>query len=463
MEITEVHRFPNAPIEKNGALQWDINGLFAELKFGLRKTIQSAENISGIGIDTWGVDYVIVRPNGKFARNPYHYRDKRTEGCPEKTHNIISPEELYRKTGIQHMSLNTIFQLVAHKESHPEDMDGTMLLMPDALSYLFTGKVSCEYTDASTSGLVNAVKRDWDWDIITKLGFPRGLFPRVSYPSSFAGNISCEIRKELSCENLTFYHVGSHDTASAVVAVPAVENEPFAYISCGTWALLGTELDKPLLSEEARKANYTNEGGIDFKIRFLTNITGLWLLQECKRNWDAEGKNYSYAEMAQMGESVEPMKFLMNPANPIFLSPCNMPELIRKYCLENEQGEIHDDATTIRCVIDSLAMCFRVRIEELEKLCSVKYKKVHIIGGGCQNKFLMQCAADFMRKDVVAGPVEATAIGNIIVQAMASGSIRSLAQGRKIVAESFPIEIFKPSDIPAEKLNHKEEIFRKLK
>lgn len=464
IEISEIHRFPNGPIEENSSLFWDINQLFTELKTGLRKALKSAQSLSGIGIDTWGVDYVIVKPNGKFARNPYHYRDKRTEGVDKKVYSIISPQELYAKTGIQFMILNTIFQLVAHKEMHPDDMDGTLLMMPDALSYLFTGKVSCEYTDASTTGLLNAVKRNWDMDIISKLALPKKIFPNISQPCSSAGTISCEIRKELNCENIPFYHVGSHDTASAVASVPASTGEQFAYISCGTWTLLGTELDSPLLSEDARKANYTNEGGLDGKIRFLTNITGLWLLQECKRNWDALGKNYSYSQMAEMGKNAEPLKFLINPSNNIFLSPCNMPEIIKNYCRESMQCEITNDAEIIRCIIDSLAMCFRVKIKVLENLCSRSFKKVHIIGGGSQNKLLMQCAADLMGRDVLAGPVEATAIGNIVAQALASGVISSLQGARKLIASSFPLEKFKPSQqIPEDLIKKKEAIFLKLK
>ena len=464
IEISEIHRFPNGPIEENSSLFWDINQLFSELKTGLRKALKNTSSISGVGIDTWGVDYVIVKPNGKFARNPYHYRDKRTEGMDKKVFNIISPEELYKKTGIQFMILNTIFQLMAHKEMHPEDMDGTLLMMPDALSYLFTGKVSCEYTDASTTGLINAVKKNWDTDIIQKLGLPKALFPNIALPCSGAGNISCEIRKELNCDNIPFYHIGSHDTASAVAAVPAPSGEQFAYISCGTWALLGTELENPLLTEDARKANYTNEGGLDGKIRFLTNITGLWLLQECKRNWDAEGREYSYTQMVEMGEKSEPMKYLINPSDSIFLSPCNMPEVIKNYCRETNQGEIKDDSEIIRCVIDSLAMCFRVKIKELENLCGTEFKKVHIIGGGCQNKLLMQCAADMMQKEVIAGPVEATAIGNIIAQAIASGMIDSLSKARKVVAQSFPVEVFKPLNSLNENLiKEKERSFRNLK
>lgn len=463
IEISEVHRFQNGPVEEDSSLFWDVNQLFSELKTGLRKALKTAPSISGISIDTWGVDYVIVKPNGKFARNPYHYRDKRTEGADKKVYSVISAQELYQKTGIQFMILNTIFQLTAHKEMHPEDMDGTLLMMPDALSYLFTGKVSCEYTDATTTGLLNAVRKNWDSDLITKLGLPKKLFPNIAQPCSSAGNISCEIRKELNCENIPFYHVGSHDTASAVASVPASPNEQFAYISCGTWALLGTELDSPLLSEDARKANYTNEGGLDGKIRFLTNITGLWLLQECKRNWDAEGKKYSYSQMVEMGQNAEPLKYLVNPSNNIFLSPCDMPAMIKNYCRESMQGEIKNDSEIIRCVIDSLAMCFRLKIKELENLCTADFQKVHIIGGGCQNKLLMQCAADLMQKDVIAGPIEATAIGNVIAQAIAAGLLTSLAHARKIVSKSFPVEIFKPSGkIPEKNIKEKDDFFSKL-
>ncbi|HOK04543.1 MAG TPA: rhamnulokinase family protein [Victivallales bacterium] len=464
VEISEIHRFPNGPLEKDGALYWDIEKLFYELKTGLRKALKTVSNISGVGIDTWGVDYAIVKPNGKLARNPYHYRDKRTEGAEKKVYELISPDELYRKTGIQFMILNTIFQLYVHKQMHPEDMDGTVLMMPDALSYLFTGKVSCEYTNASTTGILNAIKKNWDQDIITKLSLPKTLFPNISQPCSSAGNLSCEIRKELDCENIPFFHVGSHDTASAVAAVPSIGNEHFAYISCGTWALLGTEIDKPLLNEESQRANYTNEGGLNGKIRFLTNITGLWLLQECKRIWDSEGKKYSYSQMVEMGEKAEPLKYLINPSNNIFLSPCNMPDLIKKYCYESGQGMIKDDHSIIRCVLDSLGMCFRVKILELEKICRTKFEKIHIIGGGCQNRLLMQNAADLMEKEVIAGPVEATAIGNIIAQGMASGIISSLQQGRKIISQSFPLDTFKPShNISRDFLKNKEDFFRKLK
>jgi sugar (pentulose or hexulose) kinase len=463
MDITEVHRFQNGPIKTDQSLQWDIDALFAELKTGLRKVLTTEGTPSGIGIDTWGVDYGIVGSKGKFIRNPYHYRDSRTEGIAEKVYRIVSEKELYSKTGIQFLPFNTIFQLFAHKIQHPEDLrGGFMLTMPDALYYLFIGKVSCEYTHASTSGLLNANKRNWDWNIISKLGFDKKIFSAISFPCSSAGHLSSENRKELSCGGINFYHVGSHDTASAVAAAPAVEDSPFAYISCGTWALLGTELKNPILSEDARKSNYTNEGGVDGRIRFLTNITGLWLLQECKRNWDAEGKKYSYAQMTEMTEISEPMKFLVNPANPKFLSPRNMSETIKQYCAETGQGQIHDDASVVRCVIDSLALCFRIKIEELEKLCSTQYRKVHIIGGGCQNKPLMQCAADCMQRDVYAGPVEATAIGNIMTQAIALGEIRSLSQGRKIVAESFPLDLYKPAGSLIAKMEKALPLFRAL-
>jgi sugar (pentulose or hexulose) kinase len=377
---------------------------------------------------------------------------------------LISPEELYRKTGIQFMRLNTIFQLFAHKELHPEDFhDSFMLMMPDALYYLFTGKISCEYTEASTSNLLNAAKQDWDWDIISKLGFEKKFFPTISLPGSAAGNLSPSLRNELGCGNIPFYHVGSHDTASAVASVPVLdENHLFAYISCGTWALLGTELSSPVLSDEAKKANYTNEGGVSGKIRFLTNITGLWLLQECKRIWDSRGEKYSYQEMVEMGKKAEPLRFLLNPTNEKFLAPENMPDSIRKYCLETGQGEIPDTPSLIRCVIDSMALSFREKIAELETLTAAKYQKVHIIGGGSQNTLLMQCAADYMRRDVCAGPVEATAIGNLMVQGMASGTHFSLADARKIIASSFPSQIYKASEIPLIRMENAVRVFKNL-
>ena len=445
LELSEVHRFSNGPVEKNGSLFWDIESQFSEIKTGIGKAVAAGHKISGIAIDTWGVDYVLLGKNGKFVRNPYHYRDARTNEAPEKLFKIMPFEKVYEKTGIQFMQLNSLYQLFAHREKHPEDMkDSTFLLMPDALSYMLCGKAECEYTDASTTQLLDAEKGDWDFELIEKTGIPKSIFPKIVPPCTKAGVLREELQGEFGCGPIPVFHVGSHDTASAVASVPAVKGEKWAYISCGTWALLGVEIDRPVLTEKARKACYTNEGGLDGKIRFLTNIMGLWLLQECSRVWNEKGKKYSYSDMVKMADTAKPMKFLVNPNNQRFLAPCDMPEKIREYCRDTEQGEIKDDAAVIRCVLDSLALCFRAKTEELQEIMGIKYEVLHIVGGGCQNKLLMQLSADAMGIPVMAGPVEATAIGNIMAQAIADGKLDSLEKGRAIVKTSFPVETYTP-------------------
>ncbi len=445
LELSEIHRFPNGPVEKDGSLFWDIEGLLKEIKTAIKKSVAGGHKINGIAIDTWGVDYAILGKNGKFVRNPYHYRDARTNEVPEKLFKIIPLDKIYERTGIQFMQLNTLFQIFAHKEQHPEDLkDTTLLMIPDALSYMLCDKVECEYTDASTTQLLDAKTGKWDFGLIEKLGIPKSIFPNIVPPCTKAGILKEELQKELGCGPIPVFHVGSHDTASAVASVPVGVVKNWAYISCGTWALLGVENDKPLLSEQARKANYTNEGGLDGKIRFLTNIMGLWLLQECSRNWKEQGKNLSYSEMVKLAEKAEPLKYIINPNNQRFLAPCDMPAKIREYCKETKQGEPVDDGALVRCVLDSLALCFKVRTDELQGITGVKYECLHMVGGGCQNKLLMQLTADAINIPVVAGPIEATAIGNLMSQAIADGKLGSLKDGREIVKASFPVETYKP-------------------
>lgn len=444
--ISEIHRFLNNPLKKDGSLFWNFDFLFSEMKTGLKKAADCCDEISGIGIDTWGVDYLLLGENGNFVRQPYHYRDSRTDNIPVKVFSIIPIQEIYQRTGIQYMQLNSIYQLFAHKENHPEDLeDSVFLMMPDALTYMLSGKVACEYTEASTSQLINPSTKQWDFELIKRIGLPETLFPKIVKPCTKAGILKAELQSSLPCKkNITVYHIGSHDTASAVASIPASSDANWAYISCGTWSLLGTELDSPFLADEARKANYTNEGGLNKKIRFLTNIMGLWLLQECRRIWEEQGKTISYTEMAKAAEKVKPMRFLINPNNQIFFAPGDMPERIRDYCLRSGQEKIGDDVSIIRCVIDSLALCFRSKLEELQNLLGVKYDRLHVVGGGCQNDLLMRITADCVGIPVIAGPVEATAIGNLTAQAIAAGDIPSLDKGRQLVKTSFPVKTYSP-------------------
>ncbi len=444
--LEEVHRFDNGPVEKDGSLFWDIESIFSELKTGLKKALAASPGIASMGIDTWGVDYAIVKKNGSFARNPYHYRDSRNDGVADEVFKIVSEDEVYSRTGMQRLPFNTIFQLFAHKKAHPEDFKGgTLLMMPDALGYMFSGEAACEYTDASTSQLLDATKRDWDFELIEKLGLPKSLFPKLMQPSTLFGKLSAKLSKELGCPRINVCKVGSHDTASAVASVPCRKGSEWAYISCGTWALLGSEADAPTLTKEAREAGFTNEGGLNGKIRFLSNITGLWLIQETRRVWsERKGSKIPFAEIAAMAEKAQPLRFLVNPNSSKFLAPGDFPARIREYCAETNQGN-PDDNAVVRCIYDSLALCFRAKLEQLQSLTGKKYGTLQIVGGGTQAKILMKLAADAVGIPVLAGPVEATAIGNILSQAMADGKIRSLEEARDVVRNSFELDEYQPS------------------
>ncbi len=446
LSLEEVHRFENGPFEKDGSFFWDFDVIFGELKTGLRKAAAIAPDIASMAVDTWGVDYAIVKKDGSFARQPYHYRDHRTDKTMEKVFAIVPESELYARTGIQRLVFNTIYQLFEHKKAHPEDFEGgKVLLMPDALAYKFCGKVSCEYTDASTMQLLDAKRRDWDFELIDKLGLPRGIFPEIQSPSTVAGKIFPELARELGCGDISVCKVGSHDTASAVASVPAPKNVKWAYISCGTWALLGSEADAPTLTPEAMRAGFTNEGGLNGKIRFLSNIIGLWLVQETRRIWsERKGSKIPFAEIAAMAETAKPLRYLVNPNDPRFMAPGDIPARIREYCAETKQG-VPDDAALVRCIYDSLALCFRSKLEQLQSLTGFKYGCLNIVGGGTQAKILMRLAADCLGIPVVAGPVEATAIGNVLSQAMAEGRVASLDEAREIVRNSFEVDEYAPS------------------
>jgi len=447
LSLEEVHRFENGPFEKDGSLFWNFDGLFGELKTGLKKAVATAPDIASMAIDTWGVDYGIVKEDGSFARPPYHYRDSRTDKTQEAIFGIIPEVELYAKTGIQRLPFNTIYQLFEHKKAHPEDFKGgKVLLMPDALAYRFCGEVSCEYTDASTMQLLDAKKRDWDFDLIERVGLPKGIFPKVQQPCAVVGKLFPELAKELGCASIAVCKIGSHDTASAVASVPAPKDVKWAYISCGTWALLGSEADAPTLTPEAMRAGFTNEGGINGKIRFLSNIIGLWLVQETRRIWsERKGSKIPFAEIAAMAEKAQPLRYLVNPNDPRFMAPGDIPAKIREYCAETKQQGVPDDAALVRCIYDSLALCFRSKLEQLQSLTGVKYGCMNIVGGGTQAKILMRLAADCLGIPVVAGPVEATAIGNILSQAMAEGKVKSLEEAREIVRSSFEVDEYQPS------------------
>lgn len=444
LELEEIHRFSNGPVERDGSLFWDFEQLFQEICTGISKA--AADNtIASIAIDTWGVDYVLFR-DGKPVRMPYHYRDARTDAAVPEVLDIISGDELYSRTGIQFMQLNTLYQLYAHYQSHPEDFSGSViLLMPDALTFMLNGDISCEYSEASTSNLLNPFRREWDFELIERLGLPREIFPPIVPPCSKSLPLSPAIQQKTGCGEIKVVKVGSHDTASAVAAVPAPLDRKWAYISCGTWALLGAEIDNPIVTPAAGAVPFTNEGGLNSKIRFLNNIMGTWLFQETRRVWNENGRKTGFAEMAALAATAPAWQYFIDPNDKSFMSPGEMPSRVRDYCVKHGEGEISGDNAILRCIYDSLVLYFRIKLQKLEEVLGVKYECLNIVGGGTQDAMLMQLTADCLGIPVLAGPVEATAIGNIMAQAITDGDIDNLATAREIIKTSFEVKEFLPN------------------
>lgn len=464
LTLTEIHRFANGPVEREGSLYWDFPGLVAELKTGLRKALAAEPRLDGIGIDTWGVDYVFFRSGTREIRRlPYHYRDTRTGNADHDVWSKISREELYRETGIQCMTINTVYQLAAHFREHPEDFrESAFLPMPDALGFALGGDFSAEYTDCSTTDLLDPEARRWNERVIAKLGLPRGVFPEIVPPCTFGGTLSPELQKELGCGPIPLIKVGSHDTASAVAAVPAPRQGNWAYISAGTWALLGAELDHPFVTPESAAANFTNEGGLDGKIRFLTNIMGSWLFQETRRHWSETRGPISFARMEELARESAVCACLINPNDASFVTPGDMPERIVRFCTASGQGKPAGDGAIVRAIYDSLALYFRCKLEQLEALLGVRYQFLNVVGGGTKDGLLMQLSADALNIPVVAGPVEATAVGNLLAQAITTGEVASLAEGREVVKRSFDVKTYTPNPEMHARYNTEISRFRKL-
>ncbi len=465
LTLTEVHRFANGPTEQGGSIYWNYPQLVEELKTGLKKALAIEPALDGIGIDTWGVDYVFFsNTTGRFLRWPYHYRDVRTGNAESDVWSKISKQELYGHTGIQCMTLNTVYQLAAHFREHPEDFkDSHFLTMPDALARALGGDDTSEYTDCSTTNLLDPVTKEWDWEVIDRVGLPREVFPKIVKPCTFGGTLSEELQRELGCGPIPIIKVGSHDAASAVGAVPAPTSGNWAYISAGTWALLGAEIDEPLRTAASEKESFTNEGGLDGKIRFLTNIMGSWLFQETRRNWrEQKDPELSFAEMERMALASEPCRYLINPNDASFVTPGDMPQRISDFCADHGEGAIVDDGAVVRAIYDSLALYFRCKLETLASLLGVKYQCLNVVGGGTKDGLLMQLTADALNIPVVAGPVEATAIGNLLAQAMATGAVKDLAAARQVVKDSFEVRTYRPNEAMHALYNGEIERFKSL-
>ncbi|MEV7572021.1 rhamnulokinase family protein [Pseudarthrobacter sp. NPDC089323] len=445
VQLEVIHRFPNGVVEIDGGLRWNFDALFAEVLEGLRAAATVAavqgERIVSIGIDTWAVDYGLVNTAGELTAQPFSYRDDRSRAAVEPVHRKLDPARLYATTGLQFLQFNTIYQLAAEK-----DLDGLQaLLIPDLIAFLLTGVRRTEATNASTTGLFDAVAGEWATEFLSALGLRRDLFPPLIQPGETFGTLLPEIASAVGLPRDTkVVAVGSHDTASAVAAVPARE-EDFAYISSGTWSLVGLELKHPVLTEASREANFTNERGVDGTIRYLRNMGGLWLLSECQRTWAAEGFRPELPALLQAAAALPPGGPQINPDDPYFIAPDNMPERIRAAVRRTGDVLIDDPAAITRCIMDSLATGYARTIRDAEKLADRSVEVVHVVGGGSQNQLLCQLTADVTGRKVVAGPVEATALGNVLVQARAAGAVTGgLAELRALVAAGSPLQVFTP-------------------
>lgn len=446
LKLTEVHRFSNDPVMFYNHLQWDIFRLIHEVKQGLLKCKKNGDgDIVSIGVDTWGVDFGLLDENGELLSNPYHYRDKRTQGIIDKCLKIMPKDELFKRTGLLVAQYNTIYQLLAMRvmKDRTLDLAETLLMMPDLINYVLTGVKVSEYTEVTTSQLYNHEISNWDDYILEKINVPRKIFTNIVKPGTIIGDLRESVCQELNINRTKVIAIASHDTASAVAAVPA-EEKNYAFISSGTWLLVGIESDKIITNNLAFKNNFTNEGGVN-GINFTKNIMGLWILQECKRTWNKKGYSIGFDEMVKLAQKENEFMSFIDPDDDLFYVPGNMPDKIKEFCSRTGQAVPETIGQIVRCVEESLAYKCKQAIEQIEAITLKKIEVIHMVGGGTQDKLLCQLIANSTGKKVIAGPIEATAIGNIIVQAISNGSVKDINDGRRIIRNSFNILEYIPN------------------
>ncbi len=452
-ELTELHRFGNGPVSIHGRLHWNHLRLWEEILTGLRAyTARFNDLPAGIGVDTWGVDYALLDRTGRLLGNPYHYRDHATDGMMEQAFARVSRREIYAATGIQFMQLNTLYQLFARVlagDPHLEWAD-TLLFTPDLFHYWLTGRKAAEYTIASTSQMLDPYSRAWATDLLGRLDIPAHFLPPLIDPGLVWGDLLPEVQKEVGFKHaVPVIATGSHDTANAVAAVPDLGPNDI-YISSGTWSLMGAEIPEPVVSDQALTFDFTNEGGVAARsgerptIRFLKNVAGLWLLQECRNQWKREGRSYGWEELLALADQAEPFGALLDPDDSVFLHPGDMPATIRAYCQRVGEPPPESVGQVVRSILESLALKYRWVLTSLESVIGRRMEVIHIVGGGSQNQMLNQFTANACARPVVAGPIEATALGNVMMQAIAAGHVDDVAAGRQAIAVSFPRQVFEP-------------------
>ena len=456
LETKELTRFPNTIMPIHGKFYWNIYGLYDSLKEGMKAAAALNIKIDAIGIDTWGVDFVYVGKDGAFLGCPRAYRDPYTDGAPEAFFKLIPRKEVYERTGIQIMNFNSLYQLYAATQEGSSAIEAAerILFIPDALTYMLTGKMICEYTIASTSQFLNPINKQFDEKLLNAAGVKSSMLPEITHPGTVVGNITPALAEETGLGPVPVVAVAGHDTGSAIAAIPA-ENERFAYLSSGTWSLMGIEVIDPIISDASFEMNFTNEGGVDGTTRFLKNITGMWLLEQCRKEWEKEGISYTYPTIVELASASEGFRCLVNPDHPSFANPVSMTQAIAQYCTSTGQPVPQNHSQYIRCIFDSLALKYREVLQKLQQVAPFPIEKLHIIGGGAQNKLLNQFTANAIGLPVVAGPSEATAIGNIMMQAKALGAVSDLLEMRAVIRQSITPTVFIPQDSTAWEMAYK--------
>jgi len=438
----EVHRFANEPVEYGGSLHWDV----ARLWFEVRKALAwlGEMELAGIGVDAWGVDYALLGERGELLQNPYHYRDRRTEGVMDEVVRIVGREEIYQATGIQFMPINTLYQLFAARRQTPKMLEAAkcLLTIPDLFNYWLTGNAVCEFTNATTTQMVDPVKRAWAAGLMQRLELPVHLPAPIVEPGTIIGTLLPEITGHSSLAGTPVIAPACHDTGSAVASISARDGT--AFLSSGTWSLVGTELDSPVITSDALRLNFTNEGGVNGTTRLLKNVMGLWMLQGCRQSWTAQELSYDYRELIELATREASFRHLVDPDDESFLRPPNMLAAINQFCTRTHQPVPQEPGAYVRAVLESLAFKYRMVLRNLEQVSGKRIEQIRIIGGGSKNRLLNQLTADASGRKVLAGPAEATALGNVALQILATGGATSLQEVRAIVDRSFPIEVFEP-------------------
>ena len=445
LSLSEAHRFDSRPVPLPDGLHTDVLRIFTEIRAGLAAAARSGAELGGVGVDTWGVDFALLDGDGRLLGNPYHYRDCLGSGVLERALARVPRAEIFEATGIQLLELNTLFQLVRLREREAAELAAAsrLLMMPDLFSYWLSGRAVNEYTIATTSQCFDSRRGEWARGLLDRFSLPTAIFGEIVQPGTVLGELLPRLAEEAGAEHLPVVAVGGHDTALAVAAVPA-RGRGFAYVSSGTWSLLGAEIEEPCIGEASLAANFTNEGGVCGTIRFLKNLCGLWLVQECRRGWARGGTADSYDDLTAMAAATPPFRSLVDVDDPAFAAPGDMPARLQAFCRRTGQPVPETKGEIVRCALDSLALKYRYVLSTLEGILGRRLEPLHVIGGGARNRLLCQLAADATGRTVVAGPVEATAAGNVAMQAMALGHLGSLAEARDLVRRSFDIVEYDP-------------------